>query len=44
MKELRLQFKKDKEPLKKQLKVWCADNGKTMNSTIIGLIEKLLTK
>lgn len=39
---LMLKFKGDKEELRNQLKAWCAISGKTMNGTIIELIEQLL--
>ena len=44
MKEIRLQFKGTKAELHKQLKAWCAEAEKTMNGTIIELIEKHLKK
>ena len=42
-KYLMLKFKGDKVELKNQLKSWCALSGKTMNGTIIKLIEQLLS-
>ena len=44
MEEFRLQFKGDKAEFKKQLKIWCAEAEKTMNGTIIELIQKHLKK
>lgn len=41
-KYLMLKFSGDKEELHSQLKAWCAINEKTMNGTIIELIEQLL--
>jgi hypothetical protein len=42
MEELRLQFVGDKAKLKKQLKIWCAKNGKQMTPTIMELIKEHL--
>jgi hypothetical protein len=42
MKELRLKFKGNKSELHAQLKEWCAEADRTMNGTIIELIEKKL--
>jgi len=39
---LNLKFSGDKVELHKQLKAWCAKAEKTMNGTVIELIEKLL--
>ncbi len=41
-KYLMLKFSGDKEELHSQLKAWCAISEKTMNGTIIELIEQLL--
>ena len=37
-----LRFSGDKASLKEQLKEWCRVSGKTMNGTVIELIEELL--
>jgi hypothetical protein len=39
-----LSFAGGKEELHKQLKTWCVETDKTMNGTIIKLIEKHLKK
>lgn len=39
---LMLKFTGNKEELHSQLKAWCAISEKTMNGTIIELIEELL--
>jgi len=44
MEELRLQFVGDKEGLKKELKIWCAEAEKTMNGTVLELIEAHLKR
>ena len=41
-KYLMLKFSGNKEELHQQLKVWCAESKKTMNGTIIELIQLLL--
>ncbi len=41
-KYLMLKFTGNKEELHSQLKAWCAISQKTMNGTIIELIEDLL--
>lgn len=40
--QLVLRFSGDKAELKQQLKEWCEKSGKTMNGTVIELIEELL--
>lgn len=42
--EFILRFRGNKTELHKQLKIWCAESDKTMNGTIIELIEKHLKK
>ena len=37
-----ISFSGDKKELHKQLKAWCATSEKTMNGTIIELIDQLL--
>ena len=44
MKTLMLKFVGNKEELHKQLKVWCAENDKKMNVTVLELIQKHLKK
>lgn len=44
MKRQIITFAGTKEELHKQLKIWCAEADKSMNGTIIGLIEKHLKK
>lgn len=39
---LNLRFSGDKAELKNQLQEWCKLSGKTMNGTIIELIQELL--
>lgn len=41
-KYLMLKFSGNKEELHQQLKVWCAESKKTMNGTIIELIQLLV--
>jgi hypothetical protein len=40
MKKMLLTFSGTNEELHKWLKVWCAENDKSMNGTVIGLIKK----
>ena len=44
MKEFTIQFKGNKEELRTQLKAWCDEADRTMNGTIIELIQKHLKK
>ena len=37
-------FAGTKKQLYRQLKVWCAENDKSMNQTIMGFIEKGIKK
>jgi hypothetical protein len=41
-KYLMIKFTGNKEELKQQLKVYCAESGKTQNGLVIELIEDLL--